>query len=289
MLQPVLDKRWSERRERARELAASWPFAAEVLGFYAAVLDVQERIFEAALSDRPRAEKLAAYAMERALGGIIEASVTNGPPAMTESVLGSFHETDLEPMIEAWLRGESLAPVERYLARAATSPILEALGNEAFTPAGESDERHCPTCGGLPQLSTFAPSSEDLVTARRHLVCSRCATSWPFSRMTCAGCGETETKALAVFGEIGTTQAEISEGIIKARTDPEAARKSGGPAQFPHMRIDGCRSCSRYLLNVDLERNPRAVAVVDEIAAIPLSLYAAERGLSKIVPNLMGF
>lgn len=288
MLQPVLDARWSERRERARELAASWPFAAEVLGFYAAILDAQESVFERALEDRPTPKRLAAYVAEKALGGIIEVSVSSGPPAMTESVLSSFHETDLEPMIESWLRGDSLAPVERYLSRAATGPVLEALGAEAVENRGASDDLHCPVCGGLPQLSTFAASPEDLVTARRHLVCSRCATTWPFSRLTCASCGETETKALVVYGEVGTTQAEISENIIKARTDPEA-RKNVEPAQFPHLRIDGCRTCSHFLLNIDLERNGRAVPIVDEIAAIPLSLYAAERGLSKIVPNLMGF
>jgi FdhE protein len=286
MLQPVLDARWSERRERARELAASWPFAAEVLGFYASLLGEQERIFERALEDRPEPKRLAAYVAEKALGGVIEVSVSSGPPAMTESVLSSFHETDLEPMIQSWLRGDSLVPVERYIARAATGPVLEALGAEAVETRGATDERHCPVCGGLPQLSTFAPSPEDLVTARRHLVCSRCATTWPFSRLTCASCGETETKALVVFGEVGTTQAEISENIVKARTDPEARKNA---AQFPHLRIDGCRTCSHFLLNVDLERNGRAVPVVDEIAAIPLSLYAAERGLSKIVPNLMGF
>ena len=288
MIQPVIDARWSQRRERARELAANWPFAAEVLGFYASVLDAQERIFERALEDRPDRKRLAAYVAENALGTIIEVRVSSGPPAMTESVLSSFHETDLEPMIESWLRGDSLAPVERYLSRAATGPVLEALGPDAIDSRGTTDGRHCPVCGGLPQLSTFAPSQEDLVTARRHLVCSRCATTWPFSRLTCASCGETETKALVVYGEVGTTQAEISENIVKARTDPEA-RKNAATAQFPHLRIDGCRTCSHFLLNVDLERNPRAVPVVDEIAAVPLSLYAAERGLSKIVPNLMGF
>ena len=288
MLQNVLDARWSERRDRARDLAAQWPFAAEVLGFYAALLDVQERAFEDALSDRPGPKRLASYAAERVLPSVIEVSVASGPPAMTESVLTSFAETDFEPTIDAWLRGETLGAVERYLSRASTGPILEALGSEAIAAGPPADDLHCPACGGLPQLSVFATSDEDLVTARRYLVCSRCANTWPFSRLTCASCGETEAKQLAVFGEVGTTQAEISENIIKARTDPEA-RKNAQPAQFPHLRVDGCRTCSRFLINVDLERSGRAVPIVDEIAAIPLSLYAAERGLSKIVPNLMGF
>jgi FdhE protein len=58
---------------------------------------------------------------------------------------------------------------------------------------------------------------------------------------------------------------------------------------FPHLRIDACASCERYLLDVDLSRDPRAVPEVDELAALPLDLYAAGCGLSKITPNLMGF
>jgi formate dehydrogenase maturation protein FdhE len=286
MLQPVLDKRWSERRERAQELAQRWSFAAEVLGFYAALLDVQERAFENALADRPRPEAFASYAAERVLPGVIETSVTSGPPAMTESVLTSFNEVEFEPAIEAWLRGESLGPVEQFLARASAGPILEAMSAELTAKEPRRDDR-CPSCGGLPQLSYFDRSDEDLVTARRHLLCSRCARTWAFTRLTCPSCGEIESKQLVIYGEIGTTQAEISENIIKSRAAGSAPNLP--VAQFPHMRVDGCKSCSHFLLCLDLERDAKAVPIVDEIAAIPLSLYAVERGLSKIVPNLVGF
>jgi formate dehydrogenase maturation protein FdhE len=289
VLQPVLDKRWSQRRERAQELAERWSFAAEVLGFYTALLDVQERAFDAALDARPQPDALASYAVQKVLPAVIEVSVAQGPPDMRETVLTSFHEMDLEPTIAAWLGGESLGAVERFLARASTGPILEALGSDVLRDdRTTSDDRHCPVCGGLPQLSYFASSPEDLVTARRYLVCSRCANAWAFGRLTCAGCGETETKNLVVFGEVGTTQSELSEKIVKTRRDPSAAQNAPA-AQFPHMRIDGCRTCSQYLLCIDLERDGRAVPIVDELAALPLSLYAAERGLAKITPNLVGF
>jgi formate dehydrogenase maturation protein FdhE len=286
MLQPVLDKRWSERRERASELAERWSFATEVLSFYRALLDVQERAFDTALADRPSREQIASYAAERVLPGIIDTSVTSGPPAMTESVLTAFNEAELETMIDAWLRGENLSAVERYLARASAGPVLEALSS-SFEKGGESDDNLCPNCGGAPQLSYFAASEEDLVTSHRHLLCSRCAWAWKFPRLMCASCGETDGKALTIYGEIGTTQAELSENIIKARGSGAAPKLP--PAQFPHMRVDGCKSCSKFLLSLDLERDRRSVPVVDEIAAIPLSLYAAEHGFSKIVPNLMGF
>ena len=58
---------------------------------------------------------------------------------------------------------------------------------------------------------------------------------------------------------------------------------------MPHLRIDACETCRGYLLGVDLRRDAAAVPVVDELAALPLDLYAKERGLSKVTPNLMGF
>jgi FdhE protein len=65
--------------------------------------------------------------------------------------------------------------------------------------------------------------------------------------------------------------------------------RKDGTAVFPHIRIEGCESCRRYLLNIDLLADPNAVPMVDEMAALPLDLYAREKGFSKITPNLMGF
>jgi formate dehydrogenase maturation protein FdhE len=79
--------------------------------------------------------------------------------------------------------------------------------------------------------------------------------------MTCASCGEPSGARLPIFQE---------------------------REQFPHVRVDGCKSCNRYLLTVDLRRDPRAVPMVDELAALPLDLYAIDQGLMKITPNLLG-
>jgi formate dehydrogenase maturation protein FdhE len=42
-------------------------------------------------------------------------------------------------------------------------------------------------------------------------------------------------------------------------------------------------------LSIDLAADPAAIPEVDEMAALPLDLYARERGFSKIIPNVMGF
>ena len=59
-------------------------------------------------------------------------------------------------------------------------------------------------------------------------------------------------------------------------------------AQFPHVRIDACQACQHYLLTFDLRQDTAAVPVVDELACLPLDLFARERGFTKITPNLLG-
>ncbi len=92
---------------------------------------------------------------------------------------------------------------------------------------------------------------------------------------------------MSVFAEEGTAEAEVSGHIVRG-LDTQRRQASEGDLRFPHIRIEACETCARYLLSIDMARDPTAVPVVDEMAAIPLDLYAADRGLAKVVPNLMG-
>jgi len=80
--------------------------------------------------------------------------------------------------------------------------------------------------------------------------------------MTCVACGETDSGKLVVLAD---------------------------PDQLPHLRIDACERCKRYIVSVDARLESHAVPIVDEIVAIPLDIVAAERGFTKVTPNLMGF
>ena len=252
---------WPERRRRAHQLRDRHPFAAEVLTLYAALLDVQEPAFDAA---RGRPPEAAAGLARELLPGVLDVTVAAGPAALGQAAVGRFHSADLDDLVGRWLRGAEQSAVDRYLARSACAPVLEALDPDALAVLchGPRDARHCPRCGGPPQVAFFALSGEDLVTGPRHLVCARCAADWVHPRMVCAGCGEETTARLPVYSEA---------------------------EQFPHLRIDACETCRRYLLAVDLRRDAAAVPLVDELAALPLDLYARERGLTKIAPNQMGF
>jgi len=262
---------WPLRRERAAELAERYPHAAEMLRLYQALTVVQEQALQAGDSIH-----LAEYAAQNILPGIVDVTVESGPRALRDGVINVFCTADLVELVQRWLDGEPLPPFETYLARASASPLLEALkspgphpalpqrGREIVRPQGGREyapSTHCPNCGGLPQLSYFAVSGEALVSGPRYLVCSRCANKWVFSRMTCAGCGESTGTKLPIYQE---------------------------QERLPHVRVDGCQTCKKYLLTFDLRRETRAVPVVDEIAALPLDLFARDQGLTKITPNLMG-
>jgi FdhE protein len=271
-----------------------WPFATEVLTFYTALLDAQERVYDAARSELSDPSRTIAYTVARALPMVSEVTASRGPQRLARAVAdlaaegGNGSTASWAAKVKRWLHGGDLSAVDRYLARAAAGAVLEALGLASEQVcSGPRDARHCPRCGGLPQVSILAPSGEALVAARRYLECSRCACRWPYPRMTCAACGETETLKLPIFAEEGTTEVEATGTVVRG-LEPAPARTPSVSPCFRHVSIYACRTCSRYLLNIDLGRDASAVPVVDELAAIPLDLYAREQGVTKIVPNLMG-
>jgi FdhE protein len=252
----------AERRPRVEALLGRYPFAAELLRLYAALVEVQERAFHAAQAEKPAPTDYRQYIAERVLPRVVDATAVHGPRKLRETARERFAAGDLDELVGRWLVGEEQPAPDRYLARASSAPVLEALAPQSGSACrGPRDERHCPVCGGLPQVAYFDASGDDLLTAPRQLLCSRCGHSWIFQRLACPACGETADARLAIHAET---------------------------ERFPHIRVDACETCHRYLLTVDLRKDPKAVPIVDELVALPLDLYAQERGLSKITANMMG-
>jgi len=96
--------------------------------------------------------------------------------------------------------------------------------------------------------------------AKRFLICSLCATEWPFRRILCPSCSEENVEKLAVY----TTN------------------------EFNHVRVEACDACHSYIKTLDLTKNGLAVPVVDELATIPLNLWAQEHGYTKLRTNILG-
>jgi FdhE protein len=278
---------WTQRRRRVSELRTRQGFARQLLDFYGALLGVQEAAFQEAAAAMPAPEDVASYVAEVVVPSVVDVSLFAGPDRLRSELIERLETEQPVGMIEQWIAGDEQPIVDRYLARAALGPVLEALDTRARARCGgPRDARHCPECGGPPQLSYFERSPDDLATGPRRLLCARCGASWGYPRMSCPGCGEQESAKLPVFGERGTASGERGS-VVRGLPGGGAARPEH--AVFPHMRIEACESCRRYILGIDLVTDPAAVPLVDEMAAVPLDLYARERGFSKITTNLMGF
>ena len=94
---------------------------------------------------------------------------------------------------------------------------------------------------------------------KRSLICSLCATEWNFRRILCPGCGEEDVHKLPVYTA----------------------------GEFDYVRVEACESCHTYLKSIDLTKNGLAVPVVDELATIPLNVWAEQYGYVKLQLNLL--
>jgi Protein involved in formate dehydrogenase formation len=275
---------WAARRRRAEALRARHPFAAELLTLYLALLPVQEDAWGRVRERPPRSEELARWAAATVVPAVVEVTEAAGPAALGEAAGSCLADGAAEEALAGWLAGAELDPVPRYVARASLAPVLEALGEQAGLACARGHDGEqaqlCPRCGGRPQLSCVASSGESLVSGPRSLLCVRCGSRWSCSRSICPACGESQEARLAMH-------AEQWEGPVSGNGKGDG----DGDAQpvFPHLRVASCSTCSRYLIEVDMARDARAVPEVDELAALPLDLYAAEQGMTKVTPNLMGF
>jgi hypothetical protein len=273
---------WAGRRLRAEALRARHPFAGELLTLYLALLPVQENAWGSARESTPPARELPRWASARVLPAVVDATIAAGPAALGEAARSRLAEGGVEDALSGWLVGAELHPVDCYLARACLGPVLVALGERAGEACARERDREpgqrCPCCGGLAQLSWLAAAGESLASGPRNLLCARCATSWSCSRSVCPACGETKKRRLSIY-------AERWDGPVPGNAKLDREERP----VFPHLRIAGCSTCRRYLIEVDMARDARAVPEVDELAALPLDLYAADQGLTKLTPNLMGF
>ncbi|HEU0121530.1 MAG TPA: formate dehydrogenase accessory protein FdhE [Bryobacteraceae bacterium] len=134
---------------------------------------------------------------------------------------------------------------------------LEAWASAANLQIPDAAPNECPRCGHAPQLGVLRPSGNGDAL---YLACSLCRQEWPFRRTTCAECGE---------------------------TDPEKIQFHS-PASIPHVQTQSCDSCRAYLHLLMPERELGLIPDIDELALLPLDVWAAERGLHKVWPNLAG-
>lgn len=248
--------KWDRRIERARELAAAHPFAAEALLFYARIAGFQKSLYAGLEpgSGSLRGGLDLSILLPR-FAPYLSLIQESAPPPLAQSAAELSPDRWGEVLEEFWRGGEQLTPAEALIAWTFLQPYAEHLAHHA-EPV-QTQGAVCPRCSGRPQAGVLRQQGDG---AKRSLICSLCATEWEFRRIACPACGEESESKLPVY---------VAE-------------------QLAHVRVEACDTCRHYIKTIDLTKDGRAVPVVDELAAIPLSLWASENGYRKVRSNLLG-
>ena len=176
-----------------------------------------------------------------------------GPPSLAQAA------EDLAGASAEWpnlLTGADLEPTKDFFARVLLQPYAERAALDIDIATGIT-RTTCPACGERPVAAVLEPEGEG---GKRSLICSLCFTEWEFRRLLCPNCGEEDYQKLPVYTA----------------------------AEFPHIRVEACDACRHYIKAVDQTINGHAVPEVDELAAIALDVWAAERDYAKVIPNILG-
>jgi FdhE protein len=260
-----------QRIARAQDLAGVYPSAAEVLGFYAKLLELQGVLYRG-FEDQCRVAHVGGegclldYLNMRVLLPqyplFLSFVQKNGPAELAQAAeeFNSAGEQAWEELLVQYWQGtlDHPSPVQTFFAMAYLQPYTECVADHMEAPA---DDHHgkptCPVCDAEPIAAVLRPEGHG---ARRSLICSLCSSEWDFPRLVCPACGETRFEALAVYTA----------------------------SEFEHVRVDACETCHNYIKTVDLSKNGLAVPMVDELATIPLTLWAQQKGYKKLQENLFG-
>ena len=257
---------WETQILRADQLASQANGSGELLRFYGRLLRGQQEIYEAFRSRRnwlPSGElENDLPAIREVLSSLIKLVAEYGSEPLTaeaKDLLTAGDHSFKELLLNYWHGSSDI----EFFGKACLQPYLRWLAETDGQPIGRelsSAERHCPFCGGNPQVSFLSATEENAESGNRYLICASCLLSWKFRRAVCAKCGEERPAKLGYFN------------------CPE----------FDHVRIEACDSCKHYLKGVDLTRLGFAAPIVDEVSAAPLDLWAREHGYTKIELNLVG-
>jgi formate dehydrogenase maturation protein FdhE len=254
---------WDRRIRRAEQLAADNQPASPLLTFYTTLLRQQKRVYDAFDRLQPTGSLDADVTMIAACGNeLLEAIAASGPAQLGRQgreLLEGDPRVREQALLEYWQDRSD----RRFFPKALIQPYAQWCADRLPRRADRPYEfrNRCPSCGGAPQLSVLEPPGAVLTEGgTRRLICATCLTPWPFRRVLCPSCGEEEERKLGYFQT----------------------------PSIPHVRVDACESCGRYLKAVDLGQLGAAVPLVDEVGAATLDVWAREHGYEKIELNLVG-
>ena len=265
--------KWDRRIGRAEQLAAALPFAAEVLKFYTRLTIIQKQIYTslagACIEDTSNGSSSLRHQDLRSdlllplfvqfLCGL--EMITSEPLARSANELKSQQWKWADVLFSCWDNPTDFEPttdrVDDLLGWLFLRPYAECLADQGKRMPGLGTSPFCPFCSGKPHVGVLRPEGDG---GKRFLICSVCSTEWAYGRILCPVCREEAVDKLAVYTA----------------------------NQFSHVRVEACDTCGYYIKTIDLTKNGLAVPVVDELATIPLNLWAHEQGYLNIQKNVLG-
>ena len=268
------DSVWRERIERAERLSSQYEFAREILEFYKHVASFQETLY----GDLSKAStRQSANGATGGIRDVLDLSVLlphfprflslieqKAPAALSEAarqIAARSEDSWSANLKEYWRSGGIDEPAAgtfgQFFSRPFLQPYAELRAAEISLVPSELTICLCPLCGARPLLGVLRQQGDG---GKRFLLCSFCSQEWEFRRILCPSCGEEAEQKLPVF---------VAE-------------------KFPHIRVETCDTCRHCIRTVDLTKDGNAVPIVDDLAVIPLGLWAAEYNYQRIQANLLG-
>ncbi|HSP17545.1 MAG TPA: formate dehydrogenase accessory protein FdhE [Thermoanaerobaculia bacterium] len=249
---------FEQRGARAALLASSADAAREPLEFASALCAAQALVAKKIVQELTGRLSEDVGALLPLLQPILRVAAEHGPEQLAVEAEKRLHdqsETARNRLLVYW-SGDAR---DDYLARAVLQPYAETLRMRKITPDRVHARGHCPFCGGAAWVSV-RKSAPDADSGFRFLFCSLCGLEWSFNRGTCPSCFEAEPQNVPVF-----------------QSDAYAL-----------VRIEACETCHRYIKSIDLTKDARPIAPIDDLVSVSMDLWAADEGYTRIEPGLAG-
>lgn len=265
---------YDSRLRRAERLSSPHSAATEFLEFYKHVASFQKLLrANIAAAHQVKPSSLSSSYLRGELDltvilphfrGYLSVIENHAPPALAESArqFAQLPSESWMASLEAYWKhagvyDQQIGAFAQFLPRAFLQPYAEFRAALAPRAPQVTTPRLCPLCGSRPFLGVLRPEGDG---GKRFLLCSFCLQEWEFRRILCPTCGEEAEDKLPVY---------IAE-------------------DSPHIRVEACDTCKFYLRTIDLTKDGNAIPLVDDLAAIPHTLWANEQGYSRLQPNLLG-
>ena len=265
---------YEARIRRADKLIADKSSASELLSFYRRVAAFQKSMVPHVASASARQSELHSFGTVRdgldltfvlphfrIFLSLVEQNAPKALSAAAREVAAMPADSWISLLTAYWENGgrsgQQIGAFAQFIPRAFLQPYAACFAAQLAVPTMLATAHLCPLCEARPLFGVLRVEGDG---GRRSLVCSFCGFEWEFRRILCPTCGEVEEKKLPVY---------IAE-------------------QFPHIRVEACDTCKFFVRTIDLTKDGHAVPTVDDLAAIPLTLWAHEHGYRRVQPNLFG-